>query len=284
MNLTIAHSPDADDAFMFYAMACGRIDTGSFQFKHVLKDIETLNQEAKKGTYEISAVSLHTFPFISDRYNLLSCGASVGDNYGPMVVSREGLSLEQFLETYAGKKSPRSIAVPGLGTTAFLVLRLMLGEANYKVYPFDQIIAAVENGEVDAGLIIHEGQLTFQENGLKKIVDLGVWWRKEHKLPLPLGANVIRKDIPEADAKQVANMIRRSIEFSLADENIKDAVAYSKQYSRGLDDTQAERFIRMYVNQRTLDFDAECIEAVNLLYDQAARANLIPKQSPIVVA
>ena len=244
--IRIGHSPDPDDAFMFHALANDKIETGKYRFTHELQDIESLNQRALKGELELTAVSLHGYAYMTDTYALCSCGASIGDNYGPMVVAKEECAIEEL----KGKK----IAVPGTMTTAFLALKLLLGDTfEYEVHPFDEILNIVERGEVDAGLIIHEGQLTYADQGLKLIVDLGEWWYKEtNGLPLPLGANAIRKDLGQEVMEEVTEYLKQSIIYGL--DHRKEALAHAQKYGRDLDDAKADKFVGMYVNDYTVDF------------------------------
>src|SRR6476620_854840 len=224
--ITVGHSPDPDDAFMFYALAHDKLDTGDFQFRHELQDIETLNRRALRGELEVTAVSIHAYAHLTDKYALLPSGCSMGDRYGPMVVSRRPMSLDEL-------KAVR-IAVPGTLTTAFLTLRLLLGrEFVYEVVPFDEIIAAVAAGRFDAGLIIHEGQLTFQNQGLHLVPDLGVWWQDKTGLPLPLGGNVVRRDLGGDTMKRISALLKESIHYSLAHRD--DALSYALQYARDMD-------------------------------------------------
>jgi len=264
LELTLAHSPDADDAFMFYALAEGLIDTGGYVFTHVLRDIESLNRAALNGTYDISAISFHAYPHVADQYLLLSCGASVGDGYGPLVVVREGFP--------DGAELPE-VAVPGELTTAYLVLKLWQPEVRTRVVPFDRIAGAVRAGEVAAGLLIHEGQLTYRREGLKKVIDLGEWWQRETGLPLPLGGNVLhRRHYQRAQA--IANLLREAIAYGLA--HREDGVRHALAYARGLDAVEAGQFIGMYVNHWTLDLGETGRRAVETLLARGAAAGLVP--------
>ncbi|MEW5763064.1 MAG: MqnA/MqnD/SBP family protein [Bacillota bacterium] len=264
MQLTLAHSPDADDAFMFYALAHGLVDTGPYSFIHVLSDIETLNRAALDGTYDISAVSFHAYPHIAGQYLLLSCGASVGDGYGPLVVVRED---------FPGDAEPAEVAVPGELTTAYLALKLWRPEVKTRVLTFDRIADAVRAGEVQAGLLIHEGQLTYRREGLRKIVDLGAWWREATGLPLPLGGNVLHRR-HAARARELAALLREAIAYALGhrEEGIRHALAYA----RGLDAAEAGQFIGMYVNRWTLDLGEAGRHAVETLLARGAAAGLVP--------
>jgi 1,4-dihydroxy-6-naphthoate synthase len=250
--IRLGHSPDPDDAFMFWALAEGTVDTRGFEFEHVLEDIQTLNEWALEGRLEVTALSLHAYPFVQDRYVLLPHGASMGQGYGPIVVAREPLSRRRLAEL--------EIAVPGRMTTAFLVLKLFLGEFRYREVPFDQIIDEVRSGRADAGLLIHEGQLTYESEGLSKIVDLGEWWLLETGLPLPLGVNAARRDLGEDQLADLSAVLEESIRTGLA--NRHDALRYALRFGRGLDTGLADRFVGMYVNELTCDYGDEGREAV----------------------
>lgn len=266
-TLSVGHSPDPDDAFMFYALAHNKIPTGNLAFAHELQDIETLNRRCLKQELDISAVSLHAFAYLSDKYALLSSGCSMGDRYGPMVVAKKAYTIEEL-------KSLR-IAVPGTLTTAFLSLSLLLGSKfNYEIVPFDQILNAVEQGKVDAGLIIHEGQLTFQNQGLKLVVDLGVWWFEKTGLPLPLGGNVVRKDLGHGIISEASRLIRESIHYGL--QHRKEALTYALQYGRDLDQGLADKFVGMYVNDWTVDYGEKGRKAVQMLLTEGHKAGVIP--------
>jgi 1,4-dihydroxy-6-naphthoate synthase len=266
--ITVGHSPDPDDAFMFYALAHDKLDTGDLQFRHELQDIETLNRRALRGELEVTAVSIHAYAHLLDRYALLPSGCSMGDRYGPMVVARRPLTVEQL--------RPLTIAVPGTMTTAFLALRLLLPEGfRHEVVPFDQIIPAVAAGKFDAGLIIHEGQLTFQNQGLHLVVDLGVWWHERTGLPLPLGGNVVRRDLGPEIIAQISRLLKESIRYGL--EHRQDALSYALQYARDMDRGLADRFVGMYVNDWTLDYGPRGRAAVARLLEQAHRAGVIPR-------
>jgi 1,4-dihydroxy-6-naphthoate synthase len=272
--IRVGHSPDPDDAFMFYALAKDKIDTGRYRFEHELVDIETLNRRAFAGELELTALSLHAYAHLADKYALCTCGASMGDNYGPMVVARQAASLDSL----RGK----TIAVPGTLTTAFLALSMCLGKDAFRhvVVPFDQILDVVEAGEyqgtkIDAGLIIHEGQLTFESQGLKLIVDLGQWWMTETGLPLPLGANGIRKDLGREAMAEINRLLKESIRYGL--EHRQPALEYALQFGRGLDQRKADKFVGMYVNDWTLDFGPRGREAVRTLLARGHAAGIIPK-------
>jgi 1,4-dihydroxy-6-naphthoate synthase len=264
----VGHSPDPDDAFMFYALAHDKIDTGDLAFRHQLQDIETLNRRALKGELEVSAVSLHAYAFLQDKYVLLPSGCSMGDHYGPMVVARKPLTLEQLQSA--------TIAVPGTLTTAFLALRLLLPkDFRYEVIPFDEIIPAVASGKFDAGLIIHEGQLTFRNQGLHLIVDLGVWWQENTALPLPLGGNVVRRDLGPETIANITRLLRESIQYSL--DHRDAALQYALQYARDMDKSLADRFVGMYVNEWTLDYGPRGRAAVAKLLDEGHKKGILPK-------
>ena len=255
MLIQLGHSPDADDAFMFWALAANRIDTRGFEFEHVLRDIQTLNEWALEGRLEVTAISLHAYPFVQDRYALLPHGASMGSGYGPVVVARRAMTKDELREV--------EIAVPGTMTTAFLVLRMYLGDFAYRVVPFDQIDDEVKSGAAEAGLLIHEGQLTYEAEGLKKVVDLGEWWLLETGLPLPLGANVARRDIGADRLHDLSEVLAESIAAGLA--NRREAMEYALGFGRGLDSELGDRFVAMYVNELTQDYGEEGREAVREL-------------------
>src|SRR4051812_12883962 len=271
--LRLGHSPDPDDAFMFYALAKEKFVTAPYRFEHVLQDIQTLNQRAMKGELEISAISIHAYPYVSDKYALMSCGSSMGDQYGPMVVTTRPMELGQL----KGKK----IAIPGVLTTAFLTLQLALGKGafEYEVVEFDQIPQYVKDGKADAGLIIHEGQLTYKSMGLHLVVDLGVWWQERTGLPLPLGGNVIRRDLGRETIQEVTDLIRRSIQFSL--DHRKEAVQYALQFGRDLNAELADQFVGMYVNHWTLDYGPRGREAITRLLKEGAAAGIVPDAGEI---
>jgi 1,4-dihydroxy-6-naphthoate synthase len=264
MLIRIAHSPDADDAFMFYALARKKISADGYEFEHILKDIETLNEEALGGKYEVTAVSFHAYPYVSDKYALLTCGSSVGDGYGPIVVAREKLS----------KLDERKIAVPGRLTTAYLALKLYLSDFQPVFINFDEIIPAVKRGDVDAGLIIHEGQLTYIQENLEKVIDLGEWWLEETGFPLPLGGNAIRKDLGEKIG-EVALLVKESIKYSLS--HRKEALEYSMSFSRGLEKSEADKFVGMYVNEWTVDLGERGRKAVEVLLRKGAEKGIIER-------
>jgi 1,4-dihydroxy-6-naphthoate synthase len=267
-DIRVAHSPDSDDAFMFYALATRKIDTRDLNYVHTLSDIETLNKKAMKGEYEVSAVSFHAYAYMSDQYALLSCGASMGKNYGPIVISGKPMRAKSLAN--------RIVAIPGTLTTAFLTLRLFEPEVQYKVVPFDKILDEVQKGKYDAGLLIHEGQLTYRESGLHKVIDLGQWWLKQTGLPLPLGGNVIRRDLGNKLMERIGLDIRKSIQYGL--DHREEAMDYAIQFSRGLDIQRIDRFIGMYVNDLTLDYGAEGKQAVRKLFLEAFKKKIIPER------
>jgi len=267
-TITLAHSPDSDDAFMFYGLATHKIDTGGLHFEHLLKDIQTLNEEATRGTYDVTAISFHAYAYVADKYALLPHGASIGDNYGPIVVSRHPLTPEELPRVY--------VAVPGTLTSAFLALRIFNCEFQYKVVPFDKIIDEVLNGECHAGLLIHEGQLFYESKGLHKVLDLGEWWHSRHGLPLPMGGNVIRRDLGQPLIKEVSRLLRESINYSLT--HREDALQYAMQFARDMEQDVADRFVGMWVNDLTLDYTERGREAVRLLLQEGYEKGVIPNQ------
>lgn len=265
-DISVAHSPDSDDAFMFYALATNKVRAPGLRFQHTLCDIETLNRKALEGAFDVTAISFHAYPYLQDQYALLGSGGSVGDGYGPMVVS-----LRVFPpETLAEKK----VAVPGELTTAYLALKLFAPSVETEVVPFDRIIPLVLEGRYEAGLIIHEGQLTYAKTGLHRIVDFGQWWRSTTGLPLPLGGNAIRRDLGPEVIAQVAQALRASIQYAL--DHREEALEYALQFARDLDKAQAGRFVGMYVNERTLDYGEDGRQAVELLLTLGHRAGIIP--------
>jgi 1,4-dihydroxy-6-naphthoate synthase len=271
-TIHVGHSPDPDDAFMFYALAHDKIDTGDLTFRHELQDIETLNRRALRGELEVTAISIHAYAQLLDKYALLPSGCSMGDRYGPMVVARRPMKVADLTQA--------RIAVPGTLTTAYLALRLLLPDGfAHEVLPFDQILDAVAAGRFDAGLIIHEGQLTFQNQGLSLVVDLGVWWQEKTGLPLPLGGNVVRRDLGSATIRQISRLLKESIRYAL--DHRDDALAHALQYARDMDKALADRFVGMYVNDWTLDYGPRGREAVRRLLDEGHRAGVIP--APVAV-
>ena len=267
-TITVAHSPDSDDAFMFYGLATNKLDTGDLKFTHVLEDIQSLNEKATRGVYDVTAISFHAYAYVADKYALLPHGASIGDNYGPIVVSREPARAEDI----AGMK----IAVPGELTSAFLALKIFCPAFEYEVVPFDQIIACVQEGRADAGLLIHEGQLFYPDMGLQKVLDLGEWWHDRTNLPLPMGGNVIRRDLGAETIRQVSACLHASIRYSL--DHRADALGYAMQFARDMDTETADRFVGMWVNELTLDYTARGREAVQRLLDEGAEAGVIPRR------
>jgi 1,4-dihydroxy-6-naphthoate synthase len=267
-SITLAHSPDSDDAFMFYGLAHGAVDTEGLVFSQELSDIESLNRRAMAGELDVTAVSFHAYAYLAERYLLLSHGASFGDGYGPVVVAREPLSREQVA---SGRVV---VASPGRWTTAALALALWAPGSRTEEIAFDRIQPAVASGDFDAGLLIHEGQLTFEDDGLVRVVDLGRWWKEETGLPLPLGGNIVRRDLGPERIGRISRALRRSIEYGLAHRD--DALSYALDYARGLDRPRADRFVRMYVNDWTRDYGEEGRRAVQTLLDRAARAGRIP--------
>jgi len=266
-TITLAHSPDSDDAFMFYALATNKIDTGDLEFEHVLKDIQTLNEEARRGVYDVTAISFHAYAYIADKYALLPHGASIGDNYGPIVVANEKLDPSDL--------SNVKIAVPGTLTSAFLALRIFNPDFKYEVVPFDQIIEAVTEGRCDAGLLIHEGQLFYHNLGLHKVLDLGEWWHEHtNGLPLPMGGNAIRRGLGAETIREVSGLLKESIQYSL--DNREDALQYAMQFARDMDPALADRFVAMWVNELTLDYGERGREAVQRLLVEGHERGIIP--------
>jgi 1,4-dihydroxy-6-naphthoate synthase len=276
MKITVAHSPDSDDAFMFYGLASGAVKVDGFEVEQVLSDIETLNRAAFEGKYEVTAVSFHAYAHLLERYALLPHGASMGDRYGPLLVSREPLQRGTGPALLDGLK----IAVPGLLTSAFLTLQLYGSGFTHEVVPFDQIDRWVLDGRADAGLLIHEGQITYEAEGLHKIVDLGEWWfDRTGGLPLPLGGNIIRRDLGPETMTRVSSMLRDSIAYAL--DHRDDAVQYAQQFGRGLDRVDTDRFVGMYVNQLTLDYGSRGTAALTRFFDEAYERRLIPARVPV---
>jgi 1,4-dihydroxy-6-naphthoate synthase len=267
-TITVAHSPDSDDAFMFYGLATNKLDTGNLKFEHTLKDIQSLNEDAKNGVFDVTAISFHAYAYVSDKYALLPHGASIGDKYGPIVVSREPREAADI-----GKMR---IAVPGELTSAFLALRLYNQDFEYEVVPFDEIIDAVQKGRVDAGLLIHEGQLFYKEMGLDKVLDLGEWWFERTGLPLPMGGNVIRRELGADLMKEVSKYLKQSIEFSL--DNREDALAYAMQFAREMAPELTDRFVAMWVNNLTLDYGERGREGVKRLLQEGYETGIIKKK------
>jgi 1,4-dihydroxy-6-naphthoate synthase len=267
-TISVAHSPDSDDAFMFYGLATNKLETEGLKFEHTLKDIQTLNEDAKNGVYDVTAVSFHAYAYISDKYALLPHGASIGDKYGPIVVAKEPRKPEEI--------GNMTIAIPGELTSAFLALRLYNQKFDYIVVPFDQIIDAVQSGKADAGLLIHEGQLFYKQLGLDKVLDLGEWWHERTGLPLPMGGNVIRRDLGPELMKQVSKHLHRSIQYSM--DNREDALAYAMQFARDMSPDVADRFVAMWVNDLTLDYGERGREGVRRLLQEGYDAGIIPNR------
>ena len=266
-EIAVAHSPDSDDAFMFYGLATNKVRVPGLRFTHTLCDIETLNRKAQEGVYDVTAISFHAYPYIQESYALMSCGGSVGEGYGPMIVSPR-----PFTPTDIKRKK---IAIPGKLTTAYLALQLFSPGIETEVVPFDQIIPAILDGKYEAGLIIHEGQLTFDKSGLHRVVDLGKWWQKVTGLPLPLGGNAIRRSLGPETMHSVNQALRESIQYAI--DHRDEALAYAMQFARDLDTQLADKFVGMYVNERTLDYGADGREAVRRLLDMGHKAGIIPK-------
>jgi 1,4-dihydroxy-6-naphthoate synthase len=264
-DIVCAHSPDSDDAFMFYGLATRKVRSEFIQLRHVLEDIETLNRKALQGAYELTAISYHAYPYVADKYVLMASGSSIGDNYGPMLVSLQKMDPREV----KGKK----IAIPGLMTTAYLALKLFEPDFEAVVIPFDKILDAVTEKTVDLGLIIHEGQLTYGKAGFHKIVDLGVWWKQQHDLPLPLGANALRRDLEPRVATEVCRLMRDSIAYAL--EHREQALEYAMQFARDMDHALADKFIGMYVNHYTVDAGEIIPRAAQKLLDLGFEAGLI---------
>jgi len=270
-KISVAHSPDSDDAFMFYGLATNKLSTGTINFTHVLKDIQTLNEEAMRGTYDVTAVSFHVYAYIADKYALLPHGASIGDKYGPIVVSHEPVKAEEL--------SNLKIAIPGTLTSAFLALKIYNPDFKYEVVPFDKIIETVQSKRCDAGLLIHEGQLFYESIGLHKVLDLGEWWHEKTGLPLPMGGNVIRRDLGSATMKEVSRLLRESIQYSL--DNRDDALQYAMQFARDMDIELADRFVAMWVNDLTLDYTERGRTAVQRLLDEGFERGIIPNRTAV---
>jgi 5,8-dihydroxy-2-naphthoate synthase len=272
-EITVAHSPDSDDAFMFYGLATNKVRVPGLKFTHTLGDIETLNRQAQEGVgvYDVTAISFHAFPYIQENYALMSCGGSVGDGYGPMLVSTRSFTQDEIKR--------KKIAVPGKLTTAYLALELFAPGVEVEVVPFDQIIPQILEGKYEAGLIIHEGQLTYDKSGLYRVVDLGKWWQKVTGLPLPLGGNAIRRSLGKETMKSVTQALRESIQYAI--DHREEALAYAMQFARDLDAQLADKFVGMYVNERTLDYGDDGREAVKRLLDMGHKAGIIPKKPKV---
>jgi 1,4-dihydroxy-6-naphthoate synthase len=271
MKITIAHSPDSDDAFMFYGLARGGVPTGGLEVEHVLTDIETLNRHAQEGRHEVTAISFHAYPYVADKYALMPCGGSIGDGYGPLLVAREPLDPRRI--------AAKTVAVPGTLTSAYLALQLFAPGVATRVVPFDQILDEVQSGRADVGLIIHEGQLTYGGQGLHKVVDLGVWWKDETGLPLPLGGNAVRRDLGAEMMARLTKLVRETVRHSLA--HRPQALEYAMSFARGMDPGVADRFVGMWVNDMTLDMGERGRRAVQLFLDRGHEAGVIPRRAAL---
>src|SRR3954463_3463129 len=270
-EISVAHSPDSDDAFMFYGLATNKVRVPGLKFSHTLCDIETLNRKAMDGVYDVTAISFHAYPYLQDKYALMTCGGSVGDGYGPMIVATRNFAISEIKQI--------KIAVPGTLTTAYLALKLFAPGVETEVVPFDQIIPQVLKGNYEAGLIIHEGQLTFAKAGLHKIIDFGKWWMDQHGLPLPLGGNAIKRSLGKKTMSQVGKALRSSIQHAL--DHRPQALEYAMQFARDLEPQLADKFVGMYVNERTLDYGEDGRRAIKLLLDEGYRAGIIPHKAKI---
>ena len=270
-EISVAHSPDSDDAFMFYGLATNKVRVDGLKFTHTLSDIETLNRKAMEGVYDVTAISFHAYPYLQDKYGLMTCGGSVGDGYGPMIVASRSFSVPEIREA--------KIAVPGKLTTAYLALNLFAPAIQTEVVPFDEIIPQIQAGKFEAGLIIHEGQLTYSKSGLHRIVDLGKWWRDLTGLPLPLGGNAIRRELGARTIHEVSMALKKSIQYAL--DNREEALEYAMQFARDLDTASADKFVGMYVNERTIDYGEDGRQAVEHLLQKGYEAGIIPHQSKV---
>ena len=270
-TITVAHSPDSDDAFMFYALATNKVRVPGLKFEHTLCDIETLNRKAMQGVYDVSAISFHAYPYVQEHYALMPMGGSVGEGYGPMIIASRAMTEAQVKKT--------NIAVPGTMTTAYLVLKLFAPQVQTTVVPFDQIIPQVLEGKFEAGLIIHEGQLTYAKSGLHRVVDFGQWWRDKTGLPLPLGGNAIRRELGPKLMSDVCRALKESIQFAL--DHREAALEYALQFARDLDTSMADKFVGMYVNERTLDYGKDGREAIKKLLEMGHDAGVIPQKPKV---
>jgi 1,4-dihydroxy-6-naphthoate synthase len=268
MKVSLAHSPDSDDAFMFYGLARGKVDTGGLEVAHVMGDIESLNRAAREGRHEVTALSFHAYPYVADGYALMPCGGSIGDGYGPLVVAREAIDPVSVGE--------RLVAVPGTLTTAYLALKLFAPGARTRVVPFDRVMDEVASGRADLGLVIHEGQLTYGGHGLRKVLDLGAWWKEETGLPLPLGGNAVRRDLGPDMMARLTRLVRDTVRYSL--EHRREALDYAMTFARGMPAEVADRFVGMWVNEMTLDCGERGRRAIQLLLDRGHEAGIIPKR------
>ncbi len=266
-EISIGHSPDPDDAFMFYALTHGKLDTSGLTFRHVITDIESLNHRAVEGELEVTALSVHAYGYVMDKYALLPSGGSFGDRCGPIVVARRAMDVGELAEL--------RIAVPGTMTSAYLLLKLLLMNFRFEVVPFDKIMEAVNSDEVDAGLLIHEGQLTYEKLGLHRIVDLGAWWHADTGLPVPLGVNGVRKDLGKQLMRKISELLTQSIQYGLA--HREEAVAYAMEYGRGMNAAMTDQFVGMYVNPWTLDMGEKGREAIKRMLTRAYHAALVPR-------
>ena len=265
-TIRVGHSPDPDDAFMFHALTTGILETPGFEFQHVLLDIETLNKKALAGEYEVSAISIHAFPEVSERYHMMNCGASMGEGYGPMLVTKDSMTLEQACS--------QTIAIPGEKTSAHLALKMACGEVDVAIVPFDEIIPRIEAGEFASGVIIHEGQLTWESHGLNLLLDLGIWWNERTGgLPLPLGGNVVRKDLGEELCFEITEWVKQSIELAISQP--EQALEFARQWGRGIDEETNSRFVQMYVNDRTIDYKPEGRESVRRFLTEGQEIGMI---------
>ncbi len=270
-EISVAHSPDSDDAFMFYGLATNKVRVPGLKFQHTLCDIETLNRKAMEGVYDVTAISFHAYPYIQDKYALMTCGGSVGDGYGPMIVSTRAFTIPEIKKV--------KIAIPGTLTTAFLALNLFAPGIETEVVPFDQIIPQILAGKYEAGLIIHEGQLTYAKSGLHRVIDLGKWWRDITGLPLPLGGNAIRRELGKEVIHDVSVALKNSIQYAL--DHREEALEYAMQFARDLDTSSADKFVGMYVNERTVDYGSDGREAVSRLLDMGHKAGIIKPKAKV---
>jgi 1,4-dihydroxy-6-naphthoate synthase len=268
MKISLAHSPDSDDAFMFYGLASGNVPSPGLEIEHVLSDIETLNRRAMEGTHEITAISFHAYPHVADKYRLMPCGGSIGDGYGPLLVAKKAMAPADV--------NGLVVAVPGTLTTAYLTLKLFAPSAQTRVVAFDKVFDEVREGRADVALVIHEGQLTFAGAGLQKIVDLGVWWKEQTGLPLPLGGNAVRRDLDPELAKRLTSLVRETVRYSLA--HREQALEYAMRFARGMETGIADRFVGMWVNEMTIDSGERGKRAVQELLDRGHAAGIIPKR------
>jgi 1,4-dihydroxy-6-naphthoate synthase len=268
MKITIAHSPDSDDAFMFYGLARGGVPTGDLEVSHVLTDIETLNHHAREGRHEVTAISFHAYPYVADKYALMPCGGSIGDGYGPLLVAREAMTPKAIADA--------RIAVPGTLTSAYLALKLFASKVDTYVAPFDRILDEVREGHADVGLVIHEGQLTYGGQGLHKVLDLGAWWKDETGLPLPLGGNAVRRDLGAELMARLTKLVRETVRHSLS--HRREALEYAMSFARGMDPAVADRFVGMWVNDMTLEMGERGRRAVQTFLDRGVEAGVLPQR------